>query len=172
MTNKEPATKLDSRYSSPDATAMPWEEAAKHLEGAQLFWLSTVRPEGRPHVTPLLAVWLDGAMYFCTGAEERKAKNIASNPHCILTTGNNSMNEEGLDLVVEGDAVRISDEAKLQRVADLYEQKYGSDWHFDVNDGAFNGQEGNVALVFEVAPITAFGFGKGETFSQTRWRFS
>jgi hypothetical protein len=73
--------------------------------------------------------------------------------------------------VVEGDAVRVTDAARLQRVADLYQAKYGSDWHFDVHDGAFNGQDGNVALVFEVAPTTAFGFGKGAVFSQTRWQF-
>jgi hypothetical protein len=46
----------------------------------------------------------------------------------------------------------------------------GSDWHFDVRDGAFHGSQDNVALVYEVAPVTAFGFGKGR-FSQTRWTF-
>ena len=171
MTTQEPTADLDTRFSSPGATATSWPEATKHLEQAEIFWLSTVRPDGRPHVTPLLAVWLDKALYFCTGAAERKAKNIAANTHCVLTTGSNTLNEEGLDLVVEGDAVRVRDEALLHRIADLYEHKYGSDWRFDVRDGAFNGQGGNVALVFEVAPTTAFGFGKGETFSQTRWRF-
>jgi len=55
--------------------------------------------------------------------------------------------------------------------AGRYEAKYGPDWHFDVDNGAFNGQEGNVALVFAVAPASAFGFGKGNVFSQTRWQF-
>jgi hypothetical protein len=59
----------------------------------------------------------------------------------------------------------------LQRVADLYEAKYGSDWRFTVRDGALHGNDGNVALVFEVAPAAAFGFGRGTSFSQTRWRF-
>ena len=49
-----------------------------------MYWLSTVRPDGRPHVTPLLGIWLDGALYFCTGPDERKAKNLARNPRCIL----------------------------------------------------------------------------------------
>jgi hypothetical protein len=65
----------------------------------------------------------------------------------------------------------MSDEAGLQRVADAYEAKYGSDWRFSVRDGAFNGVEGNIALVYKVTPTTAFGFGKGKSFSQTRWRF-
>ena len=62
----------------------------------------------------------------------------------------------------------MSDEARLQSLADLYGSKYG--WHYTVRDGAFHG-EGGLALVYEVSPITAFGFGKGNTSSQTRWRF-
>ncbi len=168
MAANEPVTELDARYSSEDATPTGWAQARERLEQAQLSWLSTVRPDGRPHVTPLLSVWLEGALYFCTGPTERKAQNLVRNPHCVLTTGCNAL-DEGLDLVVEGDAVRISDDAKLRRIADAYESKYGSDWHFDVHDGAFHHGPGE-ALVYEVAPSKAFGFGKGK-YSQTRWRF-
>jgi hypothetical protein len=172
MIQQEPRTTLDPRFSSPDATSTPWAEAIRQLEQAELFWLTTVRLDGRPHVTPLLALWLDGALYFSTGASERKAKNIADNQHCILTTGRNTLNEEGLDLVVEGDAVRVTDDALLRRVADRYEAKYGSAWHYDVRDGKIVGLRDNIALVFAVAPTTAFGFGKGAVFSQTRWQFA
>jgi hypothetical protein len=55
-------------------------------------------------------------------------------------------------------------------VADKYDAKYGPPFHFTVRDGAFY-SEGGEALVYEVTPMTAFGFGKGEVFSQTRWRF-
>jgi nitroimidazol reductase NimA-like FMN-containing flavoprotein (pyridoxamine 5'-phosphate oxidase superfamily) len=168
MASKEPVATLGTQFSSDNATATRWADADERLDNAENFWLSTVRPDGRPHVTPLIAVWLDDVLYFCTGADERKAKNLAKNAHCILTTGCNAINE-GLDLVVEGDAVRVSDEARLQRVADRYKSKY--DWNFTVRDGAFHGDVGNVAEVFEVKPTMAFGFGKGETFSQTRWRF-
>jgi nitroimidazol reductase NimA-like FMN-containing flavoprotein (pyridoxamine 5'-phosphate oxidase superfamily) len=139
--------------------------------------VATVRPDGRPHVAPLLAVWLDGALHFCTGEDERKAKNLARNPHCAITTGCNALND-GLDLFVSGDAVRVTDEDTLQRIADAYVSKYGEDWRYTVRDGAFYHSAGSVreehqskALVFRVAPTTAFGFGRGEAFSQTRWRF-
>lgn len=171
MTQQSPKTDVHPDYSDPNANATPWSDAEALLDTAEIFWLSTVRPDSRPHVTPLIAVWLDDTLYFCTGALERKAKNIAENPHVILTTGRNTMHEDGLDIVIEGDAVRVTDATELQRIADWYEQKYGSAWHFDVQDGTFNGQDGNIALVFAVAPTTAFGFGKGSTFSQTRWRF-
>jgi len=168
MRGKQPVAELHPQFSSSDAAVTPWAVANERLEQAEVFWLSTVRPDGRPHVTPLLAVWLDSALYFCTGEDERKAKNLAHNAHCVLTTGCNALNE-GLDLVVEGDAVRVNDEARLQRLADRYAAKY--DWHYSVRDGAFLGDAGNIALVYEVAPTRAFGFGKGTSFSQTRWRF-
>ncbi len=109
-------------------------------------------------------------MYLCTGPDERKAKDLARNSHCVITTGCNILSE-GLDLVVEGEAVGVSDEARLQRVADKYASKYEPPFRFAVRDGAFYGDGGNIALVFEVTPTTAFGFGKGQSFSQTRWRF-
>ena len=170
MATHTPTTDVDMQFSSPDATPTPWATANEQLGRAEIYWLSTVRPDGRPHVTPLIAIWHDGALYFCTGAAERKAKNIAQNAHCTVTTGCNSLNQ-GLDIVIEGDAARVNDEPTLRRIAEAYEAKYGSTWHFDVRDGAFHGGEGNVALVFAVTPSKAFGFGKGEPFSQTRWRF-
>ncbi len=165
----DPVAELQPQFSSAAATATPWTEARPRLEQAEVYWLATVRPDGRPHVTPLIAVWLDGALHFCTGADERKAKNLAHNARCIIMTGCNSLHA-GFDIVVEGEAARVSDEATLQRLADQYASKYG--WDFTVRDGAFHGGDGNVALVYAVTPTTAFGFGKGESFSQTRWRFS
>ena len=171
MDFSEPTAELDTRFSSEGAPPTEWAEARGRLESAEVFWISTVRPDGRPHVTPLISVWLDDVPYFCTGPNERKAKNLAHNRHCILTTGSNTLGD-GLDLVVEGDAVRITDEARLRQIADLYESKYGRDWRFEVRDGVFVHEHGeSVALVYEVAPTKALGFRKGDVFSQTRWRF-
>jgi nitroimidazol reductase NimA-like FMN-containing flavoprotein (pyridoxamine 5'-phosphate oxidase superfamily) len=157
----EPVAELNSRFSEEGATAVAWAEGRQRLEEAEIYWLSTVRPDGRPHVSPLLSVWLDEALYFCTGDDERKARNLARNPQCILTVGGGGLHE-GLDVVVEGRAVRVDEEAVLQRIADAWEAKYGPAWHYEVRDGA--------AYVYRVAPVTAFGFGRGG-YTQTRWRF-
>jgi nitroimidazol reductase NimA-like FMN-containing flavoprotein (pyridoxamine 5'-phosphate oxidase superfamily) len=164
-----PVTELDARFSAEGATATTWEEAREQLVRAETFWLSTVRPDGRPHVTPLLAVWRDEALHFCTGAGEQKAGNLAANRHCVLTTGVNLL-REGLDVVVEGVAERVTDHGALKALADAFEAKYGSEWRFEVRDEAFHSEEGGRALVFAVAPVRAFGFRKGE-YSQTRWKF-
>ena len=170
MAHKEPVAELHEQFSSDGAALTPWAEARPRLEKAEVFWLSTVRRDGRPHVTPMVSVWLGGALYFCTGPTERKAQNLARNSHCIMTTGCNALSE-GLDLVVEGDAAMVRDEAILQRVADTFAAKYDSPFRFTVRDFAFYG-EGGEALVYEVTPTKAFGYGRGERFSATRWRFS
>jgi hypothetical protein len=68
-----PETTLDTRFSDPDAAPTSWADTRRALEAAEVFWISTVRGTGQPHVTPLVAVWLDGALHFSTGAEEQKA---------------------------------------------------------------------------------------------------
>jgi general stress protein 26 len=179
MAAADPMTDLDARFSSDGAKPTEWPEARRRLEAAEVYWLSTVRPDGRPHVTPLLAIWQDDAAYFCTGHRERKAGNLEANRHCILTTGCNALGE-GLDLVIEGDAVRVTDESTLQRLAGAYVSKYGPDWRFGVAEGGFahpassglsDEARAEVVLVFQVAPSTVFAFGKGDVYSQTRWRF-
>jgi hypothetical protein len=164
----EPLAALDARFSDPEAVAVPWEETRRALEDAELFWISTVRRDGRPHVTPLVAVWLDDAIHFCTGPTEQKALNLAHNAHVILTTGCNSW-DRGLDVVVEGDAVRIVDHDRLVRLAAAWGAKWDGRWRFQAGDGVFRTPDAGEALVFEVAPTKILAFGKG-TFSQSRYR--
>ena len=73
-----PTTELDARFSEPDAVATGWEETWRALENWGLCWISTVRQDGRPHVTPLVAVWLDDALHFCTGPDGQKAINLTT----------------------------------------------------------------------------------------------
>ena len=91
MIAENPETTVHPNFGGADAVAMPWATVGEQLESAEIAWLTTVRPDGRPHVTPLLFIWRDGALYFCTGAEERKARNLAQNAHCVLATGCNAL---------------------------------------------------------------------------------
>jgi nitroimidazol reductase NimA-like FMN-containing flavoprotein (pyridoxamine 5'-phosphate oxidase superfamily) len=164
----EPTTTLDQRFSDPDGAPTSWADTMRVLETAELSWITTVRADGRPHVSPLVAVWLDGAVHFCTGPDEQKAVNLRRNRHVLLTTGCNHW-DRGLDVVVEGDAVEVTDDATLQRLADAWRRKWDGRWKFEAREGSFH-HDGGTALVFAVAPTKVLAFGKG-TFTHTRHRF-
>jgi general stress protein 26 len=163
-----PTAELDAPYSGPDATATDWERAQSVLADAAIYWLSTVRADGRPHVTPVIAVWRDGAVHVCTGPDEQKAENLRGNPNVVVMTGTNEW--AGLDVVVEGAAVRVTEDDALRQLAAAWEAKYGDEWHFDVADGAFHHGAGE-AYVFAVAPIKAYAYDRDEPGGATRYRF-
>lgn len=162
----EPVTQLDERFSDPDTRPTTWVAAQDVLEAAQLSWLSTVRADGRPHVTPLVAVWLDGALHFTTGPTEQKALNLDKNRNVVLTTGCNRW-DQGLDVMVEGEARRVTDPATLERLASAWRTKWDGSWQFEVADDGFHHEAGGLALVFAVEPTKVLAFGKG-TFTHTR----
>jgi PPOX class probable F420-dependent enzyme len=164
-----PRAQFDERFSDPQAEATAWEEVEALLAEAELFWLTTVRADGRPHVTPLVAVADDGVMHFTTGLDEQKARNLETNSRVALTTGNNTW-AQGLDVVVEGTATRVTDTAALQRIAAAYDEKYGGDWHFEVGDGVFVHSGDSEAAVFRVEPSKVLAFAK-DPHGQTSYRF-
>ena len=146
-----------------------WAEASRRLAEAHWYWLATVRPDGRPHVVPVLAVWLDGALHFSTGPASRKGRNLARDTRCVI-----AVDSDVLHLVVEGEAAKVSDRARLQRVSEAYASKYG--WQVTVRDNALDGDGAPTAgpppyEVYEVTPTLAFGFGTDESLGATRWRF-
>jgi uncharacterized pyridoxamine 5'-phosphate oxidase family protein len=167
-----PVTILDRRYSNSDASATEWEETRRILETAELSWLSTVRTDGRPHVTPLVAVWVDGVLYFHTGTDEQKFANLRANPNVVLTTGCNRW-DEGIDVVAEGKAVHVTDEEVLTRVAGAFAAKWDGRWQLAVRDGRFyHGDEENwPSEVFAVEPARIFAHAKGHPFGATTHRF-
>jgi len=164
---EHPLPRLDERFSDPDAQATPWETTRQALEAAQLFWITTVRSDGRPHVTPLVAVWLEEALHFSTGLGEQKAVNLAGNPHVVLATGCNHW-DQGLDVVVEGEAERVTARATLERLATAWAAKWDGQWRYQVTDTGFAHDAGEDVLVFAVKPTKILAFARGG-FSQTRY---
>jgi nitroimidazol reductase NimA-like FMN-containing flavoprotein (pyridoxamine 5'-phosphate oxidase superfamily) len=168
---------IDPRYGNAEATPPPWEAIQRLLAEAQLYWIITVRADGRPHAVPLVGVWQDGAFAFCTGSDEQKQRNLDANPQVAVTTGSTGANgwDSGTDVVVEGTAVRVTDPEDLRRLAAAWYAKYGDDWRFEVRGEEFvevsdsgAGTEGG-AWVHRVAPAKVIAFG-GE-HGQTTYRF-
>jgi hypothetical protein len=171
MTTTTPETTLDPRFSSEDATPVEWSVARDQLRDAKSYQLTTVRDDGRPHQTTIAGVWVDDVFSFTTSSEEQKGRNLqAGNRHVILTAGNHGW--DGLDVILEGEAAEVTDTDRLGRLVDAYRTKYDDWFGFRLEDGKFTspGAPG-AALVYDVRARKAFGFAKGETFSQTRWRF-
>jgi general stress protein 26 len=154
----QPLTQLDERFSDPGTEPTTWAATREALETAQISWISTVRSDGRPHVTPLVAVWLDGALHFCSGPQEQKAVNLRTNPHVVVTTGCNSW-DDGLDVMVEGRARPVTDRATLDRLAAAWATKWDGSWQYEVTDGGFRHGSGH-ALVFAVEPTKVLAFGR------------
>jgi hypothetical protein len=158
---------LDTRFS--EATeSTEWDDANRVLETAELYWLTTVRNDGRPHTTPLVGLWVDRSFVFCTGPAEQKARNLEHQTALTVVTGTNTW-QAGLDVVVEGAAVRLTGEQTLKALADAYLAKYGDAWDTAVDDEVFD-PEGMSAHVFRVTPTKVLAFAKSP-HGQTTYRF-
>ena len=162
---------LDTRFS--EATQpVDWSQVADALARAPLYWLTTVRKDGRPHTTPLVGAWVDDGFVFCTGPEEQKARNLAHTAAVTVTTGVNTWND-GLDVVVEGDAERLTGLDLLTRLADAIREKYDGVWNFTPHDDGFghidDSGDNHIAYVFRVPPAKVLAFAKSP-HGQTRFR--
>jgi hypothetical protein len=152
---------------------LPWSRAEQALEAATgqdfTYFLATVRPDGRPHVAGVGALWVDGKFYIVSGAGTRKSRNLAERPDCVI-----SVKLTGLDLVVEGTAAKVTDDPTLQRLAKLYDAQ---GWPATVKDGAFVAPYSAPSAgpppwdLYEFTPRTAFGVAGAEPHGATRWRF-
>jgi hypothetical protein len=181
-TNKEPIAErnLDG-YGAP---LIPWAKVHERLEqglsqepgsgrpSRHTCWLATVNPDGSPHVMPLGALWVDGAFYFTAGATTRKARNLAHNPHCVLTIATHDF-----DLVFEGKGSKVTDQDVVRRIARIYSAQ---GWEVTVGDGtaSLNGEYSAPSAgpppwdVYEVIPETVYALGTAEPYGATRWRFA
>ena len=153
---------------------IPWSRAEGQLEAASggmdaHFFLSTVRPDGRPHVAGVGALWVDGKFYVVSGPGTRKSRNLAERADCVI-----SVNLPDLDLVVEGTARQVTDEPTLERLAERFRAQ---GWPTTVKDGAFTGPYSAPSAgpppwdLYEVTPRIAFGVATAEPHGATRWRF-
>jgi nitroimidazol reductase NimA-like FMN-containing flavoprotein (pyridoxamine 5'-phosphate oxidase superfamily) len=145
---------IDPRYGDASATVPPWDVIERVLTDAQLYWLITVRADGRPHAVPLVGVWHEGAFAFCTGQEEQKQRNLDHNPQVAVTTGSTGADgwDSGKDVVVEGTAVRVTGTEELRALADAWFAKYGEDWKYEVR-----GRSSSKSATPAAAPQAAHG---------------
>ena len=75
-------------YGFPESTKglLPWSWAEQRLKKSHNYWITTVKPDGSPHIMVVWGLWQDGRLLFSTGSKSRKARNLASNPNCVICT--------------------------------------------------------------------------------------
>ena len=172
MADLEPVevTNLD-RYGS---AVLPWSRPRDILAAGPSgphvpFFLGTTRPDGRPHAAGVGAVWYDGDLYFTAGPRTRKARNLDADPACTV-----SARLDGIDLVVEGTADRVTEAAVLEPEAELYRQ---GGWPAEVADDALTAPFSAPSAgpppwhLFRVTIHSAVGVATEEPYGATRWRF-
>jgi hypothetical protein len=136
--------------------SVPWEWAQKRLTNSHNYLLTSVRPDRRPHTMVVWGIWLENIYYFSTASSTRKAKNLASNPNCVVCNENV---EEAV--IVEGEAHPLEVKDIPKPAFELYHKKYG--WKLDPDMGP----------VFQVTPRVVFAMPeKLFPAGATRWSFA
>lgn len=139
---------------------LPWSWAAERLTVSRNYWVVSVWSSGWPHTMPVWGMWDDAVLWFSSGAGSRKTRNLAADPRCCVTT------EDATDpVVIEGTARIVTELALRQRVIDLMNDKYGTEFGVD-----FLNPDKNATI--QVRPQRVFGLRGGDfTGSPTRWTF-
>ena len=165
----------------PDTT--PWALARERLANpapGQTSWLATVRPDGRPHLMPIIAFWIEDAFHFVVSGATRKGRNLAADGRGVIATGNTTL--PSLDLVVEGHAKPLDDEAAVRRITEMLN---GNDWPLEARGVQVYGPNAPTAgpppySIYRMVPSKAFGlpgmlgmekFDRDDLPQPTRWEF-
>jgi len=173
MTEREPVevTNLDQYGHPPLLWSQARDGLASSVAGHEIdYFLCTTRPDGRPHAAGIGALWHEGAIYFVSGPETRKSRNLAANPACTIAA-----HLEGIDLILDGEASRVVDRPTLDRLAGAY-RKVG--WPVEVEGDAFTAPYTAPSggpppwHLYRFTLETAVGVGGEEPGGATRWRFA
>ncbi|ELZ77660.1 pyridoxamine 5'-phosphate oxidase [Haloferax sp. Atlit-6N] len=153
-TRDRPVTEPSYGIPESEAGLLEWRVVETAFADDEVFWVTTTRPDGRPHARPVWGVWVDGAFHCGGGERTRWVRNLARDPRLAVHT------ESGTDVVIlEGVAERLdeetADDATLTRVDDAYEAKYG------IRHGT---------PVFRIRPERVLAW-SGFPADATRWRF-
>ena len=173
MSSREPTatTNLDTTSGT---DAIPWNRPLDLLDGGAFHegaaaFLGTVRPDGRPHSVMIGPAWYDGHVYFQTGHQTRKARNLDVNPACTLSTS-----LTGIDLVFQGVAEGVTDGPTLEAVAAVWRD---GGWAAEASEDGIVAPYNAPGTgpppwpVYRVVAHTVLGVATEEPYGATRWRF-
>ncbi len=147
-----------SGYGVPDSAngTLSWSWARTRFAANHNYWVTTVRADGRPSSSPVWGLWLGDAFWFSCAANSRKARNLARNPACTVTT-------ERADeaVIIEGTAAPVRGRANVMGFVRAYKKKY--DWVMNPDAEGY----------FIVTPQVGFAFIEhADQFAKTATRYT
>lgn len=146
---------------------LPWSFAALRLSQSHDYWLATTWPDGHPHVMPVWGAWIDEALWFSSDQASRKARNLARDPRCAITT-----DDPAEPVVLEGAAALVRGRSDISRFVDRLREKYASEWVADLYTVDFFDGELGGGATYRIAPRSVFALRTSEfEASPTRWSF-
>jgi hypothetical protein len=165
------------------AATTSWDLARERLanpEHQRTSWLATTRPDGRPHLMPVITSWIDGAIHIVAGEGTRKGRNLAADGRCVVATSSTTL--PSLDIVIEGRAEPVTDEDSVRHLAEVFTK---SGWPLEANGDKVDGPNAPTAgpppyTIFRIVPSRGFGlpgmygmdqFDQSERPKPTRWEF-
>jgi hypothetical protein len=183
MTKQDPPVREEPLASDGSATTS-WDLARERLanpEFQRTSWLATTRPDGRPHLMPVIGSWIDGALYLVAAEGSQKGRNLAADDHCVIATTSTTL--PSLDIVLEGRAVAVTDAGEVGRLADTFTS---SGWPLDAEGDKVHGPHAPTAgqppyTIYRIVPSKGFGlpgmfgmdkFDPSELPKPTRWKFA
>ena len=166
-----------------EAGTTAWEVARERLANPEVprtYWLATTRPDGGPHLMPVIAFWIEDALHVVAGEGTRKARNIAADGRCVIATGSTTL--PSLDIIVEGRAEPLTDPDVVRHLAKTLSD---NDWPMEAQGDKIYGPHGPTAgpppyTIFRIVPSKVFGlpgmtgmdqFDPGDLPKPTRWDF-
>jgi hypothetical protein len=140
---------------------LPWSWAEQRLKKSHNYWITTVKPGGSPHTMVVWGLWQDGCLLFSTGSKSLKARNLAQNANCVVST------EHAHEAVVVEGTAEIADVLARRKFLPAYEDKYKFDMKAMKQDILSMKEP-----VFAVHPRLVFGlWEKHFVGKSTRWKF-
>ena len=165
------------------AETTSWDLARERLanpEQPRTCWLATTRPDGQPHLMPVIGIWIDGAMHVVAGEGTRKGHNLAADDRCVIATTSTAL--PSLDIVIEGHARKLTDDATVRHVTEVL---VGNNWPLEARGHEVYGPHGPTAgpppyAIYRIVPTRVFGlpgmvgmdqFDPADLPKPTRWDF-
>ena len=177
------APKHEQSMAGDGSSTTSWDMARERLanpESQRTSWLATTRPDGRPHLMPVIATWIDDAIHLVVGEGTRKGRNLAADGRCVVATSSTTL--PSLDIVLEGHVEPVRDDDAVRHLAEVFTK---SGWPLDANGDKVDGPNAPTAgpppyTIFRIVPSTVFGlpgmqgmdqFDPSELPRPTRWEF-